>query len=122
MKPLLLTRPNSTDIFVRGQTAQGLAALDELIRHQERVEMLCELVVRPIVIAFHRGVPQRSIHAFDLSVGPRMVGSGETMVDTVFAAEAIKEMRGQQERSGRCDSGGMTELVAIGMGGPSHPR
>lgn len=113
MKTLRLTLPNSTDIFVQRQTTQGLKALGEIIRHQERVEMLFELVVRMIVMASHRGVLERAIHAFDLPVGPRVVGFREAMVDTVVAAEAIKEMRGQPGGRAGAIAGSMTELTAV---------
>ncbi len=65
------------------------------------------------MIAFDRGVLQRPIHAFDLPIGPRMVGFREAMFDRMSAAEAIKEMWGQQGGRAGAIAGGMTELTAV---------
>ena len=44
------------------------------------------------MIAFDGGVFNGAVHAFDLSVGPRMFDLGETVFDFVFLADAIKEV------------------------------
>src|SRR6476646_11784390 len=45
-----------------------------------------------IVIALDGGLLERSVHPFDLAVGPWMVGLGETMLDLVLAADTIEHV------------------------------
>jgi hypothetical protein len=73
--------------------------------------MLFELVVCMRLITFHFGVPYCPIHVFDLPISLRMVGFGEAMVDSVVAAEAIKEMRGQHGGRAGTTARSMTELT-----------
>ena len=54
--------------------------------------MLFELAMSFIVIALDGGLFERSVHPFDLAVGPWMVGLGETMLDLVLAAHAIEHV------------------------------
>ena len=45
-----------------------------------------------VVVLFHRGVFERTVHAFHLTIGPGMVGFGEAMVDAKLLADALKDM------------------------------
>lgn len=45
-----------------------------------------------VVIFFHGGVFERTVHAFDLPVAPGMVGFGQSMVDARFLADAVKDV------------------------------
>jgi hypothetical protein len=47
--------------------------------------VLFELAMGFIVIALDGGLLERSVHPFDLAVGPWMVGLGETMLDLVLS-------------------------------------
>lgn len=47
----------------------GLDALGEVIGHQEDLEMLFELAMRPVVVAVDGRVLQSVIHSLDLAVG-----------------------------------------------------
>lgn len=52
-----------------------------------------------------------------------MVGFGEAMFNGMFAAETIKEMRGQQGGlAGTIAGGGMTELTAVVRHGSYRER
>ena len=50
------------------------------------------MVVAVLVVALDGCVLDGSVHPFDLSVRPGMVGLGEAVIDTVGAADAIKGM------------------------------
>lgn len=46
-----------------------------------------------IVISFDRRLLERAVHAFDLAIGPRMVGLCEAMLDPVLPAAQRERMR-----------------------------
>jgi hypothetical protein len=43
---------------------------------QEELEMRLELFVGFVLVAFHCGVFEGTVHALDLTIGPRVVWSG----------------------------------------------
>jgi len=43
-----------------------------------------------MVIAFHGRLFQRSVHSLDLAVGPGMVDFGQTVLNSMFATNALK--------------------------------
>jgi hypothetical protein len=45
-----------------------------------------------IVICLHRRFLERPVHAFDLAIGPRMVGFGQPRINPILLADAIKDM------------------------------
>ena len=56
------------------------------------MEVLPELVVAVVVIAFDGGVLDGAVHPFDLPVGPRMVRFGEPVLDAMLAADLVEPM------------------------------
>ena len=52
-----------------------------------------QLVVRLVEIAFDGGVLDGSVHAFDLAVGPRVLGLSEAMIDIVLSAGVFEGVR-----------------------------
>ena len=44
------------------------------------------------MVAFNGGVLDGTVHRFDLTIGPRMVGLGESMLNTVFATYLVEAM------------------------------
>jgi diguanylate cyclase (GGDEF)-like protein len=75
--------------------------------------VLSELAMRVVVIAPDGCLFERPVHSLDLTVGPRMVGLGEAMIDVVLAADTIEHV--QPVASGRAGSmlNAVTELDAI---------
>ena len=55
--------------------------------------MLFELAMSVIVIALDGRLLKRTIHSFDLAVGPWVVGFSEAMLDLVLAADAIEHVQ-----------------------------
>ena len=70
--------------------------------------MLPELLVDFVLVAADGGFFQRPFHPLDLTVGPRVVGLGEAVLDAVFEADAVELV--DHVASGR--SGAMLRHVA----------
>ena len=52
-----------------------------------------QLVVGLVVVAFDGCVLDGSVHAFDLAIGPGMLGLGQAMIDTVLGAGVFEGVR-----------------------------
>ncbi len=84
--------PAFADVFVRCEAPQGFQPLGEVVGRQESGEVLAKLVVAVVVVAADGRFFERSIHAFDLAVGPRVIDLGQPVFDGRFAAGALKDM------------------------------
>jgi hypothetical protein len=91
-KALGLFVPAVTDVLIRGESCERFKSLREVIGHQERMQMLFQVVMGLVVILFHGGVFARAVHAFDLAIGPGMVGFGQPMGDAILTTATIKDM------------------------------
>lgn len=69
------------------ETVQGLEPTGEVVGCQEVREVRSQLIVCFVVEPFHRRVLDRSVHSLDLTVGPRMVGLGQLVLDPVGFAD-----------------------------------
>src|SRR3546814_2937174 len=56
--------------------------------------MRSELLMALVVVAPDGGLLDGSVHAFGLSVGPGLVGFGETVFDAVLTASHVEHVRG----------------------------
>jgi hypothetical protein len=54
--------------------------------------MLFQAVMGLVVVLFHSGIFERTVHAFDLAIRPGMVGFSQPMVDAILLTDAIKDM------------------------------
>ena len=79
--------PFSTDEFVGCQAVEGLESLGVVVGEQEGVQMVIELRRCLIMIEFDGGIFDRSIHSFDLAVGPRTGYQSAAVFDVVLDAE-----------------------------------
>ena len=91
-KPCWLFVPALTDVLIGCESFERFESLREVISHQESLEMLFQVVVGLIVVLFHGGLFERAVHPFDLAIGPRMVGLGQPMVNTMLVTNPIKDM------------------------------
>ena len=92
---LELTRafcPAFADVFVRCEASQCFQPLGEVVGRQESGEMLSKLIVAVVVIAADSRFFERSIHAFDLAVGPWVIDLGQPVFNGRLAAGALKDM------------------------------
>lgn len=63
--------PYFADIFVRGKALEPFESFGEAVGQKEVLRVDFQLIVRGVIIPFYRGFSDRSVHAFDLAVGPR---------------------------------------------------
>jgi hypothetical protein len=73
--------PELADVLVRRETFERLEVLGEVVRGNEVPEVASKLVMGFVIEAFDRRILDRPVHAFDLAIGPRMLGLGEAMID-----------------------------------------
>ncbi len=90
--------PGLADVFVWRQSFECLEPSGEVVGHDEVAEVGSPPVVSVVVIAFDRGLLKGSVHALDLSVGPRVIGFGQAVFDPVTLAGAVKRMTAQHGR------------------------
>ena len=69
------------DELVRGEAAEGFEAFGVVVGVEESGEVAAEMGVGEVVIVADGGVFDGAIHAFDLAVGPGMVGLGQAVID-----------------------------------------
>src|SRR5258708_25237446 len=78
------------DGFVWFEAAKGLESPSEVVGCDEVRQVRFELFVGVIEEAFDGGFLDGAVHAFDLSVGPGMVGLGQTVADAMTKTGAIE--------------------------------
>jgi hypothetical protein len=72
--------PALTDVLMGCESFEHFESLHKVTGHQESVHILFQVVIGLVVILFHGGVFERTVHAFDVAIGPKMVGSGAAIV------------------------------------------
>jgi hypothetical protein len=70
----------------KGVRPLSVQASAEIVGVDEVGEMPPQLIVIVVVITFDGRVLDRSVHPFDLTVGPGMIDLGEAVFDAVFTA------------------------------------
>ena len=91
-KAFWLFLPAFADVLIRCKSCERFESLREIIGHQEGLQMLFQVVMSLVVMLFHGGLFERTVHPFHLAVGPGMVGFGQPMVNTILMTDAIKDM------------------------------
>ena len=77
-------------MFVGCEAAQGLQPAAVVIGVHEELKVLPELVVAVVVVAFDGGILDGAVHAFDLAVGPGVVGLGKPVLDAMLATDLVE--------------------------------
>ena len=85
-----LFRPNLTDVLVRCETLEGLKTLGEVVGSDDVREMSLQLVMGFVVEALDRRVLDGAVHPLDLTIGPRVLGLCQAMIDVVASARYLK--------------------------------
>ena len=78
--------------LVGGEAIKGLQSPGEVVGGDEVGKMPNELIVRFVVISLDGRVLDCPVHPLDLSIGPRMIGLGQSMFDPMFPTGAIERM------------------------------
>ena len=91
-KPFRLGCSDFADVFVGCQAAQGLQPSAVIIGVDEVLEMGRQLGMAVIVIAFDCCLLDRTVHAFDLTVGPWVLRLGKPVFDVMAPTSAVEGM------------------------------
>jgi hypothetical protein len=84
--------PDFADVFVGRQASQRFKPTTIVVGIDEVVEMGCQLGMAIIVIAFDGCLLARAIYAFDLAIGPGVLGLSEPVFDIMPPTGAIEGM------------------------------
>ena len=85
-------RPEFAEVFVGREAFEGLESPGEVVGVEEVVQVRFELVVGVVEVSLDGGVFDGSVHAFDLPIGPGMVGLGQPVFDSMNETEPVKGM------------------------------
>jgi hypothetical protein len=105
--------PAGADELIGSEAGESLETLGEVVSVEEGGEVFAQLGVIVVVIGAHGGFLDGAVHAFDLAVGPGMVGLGEAMLDAMAAAGPVERMSSQQGRGALAVLGQIGELDAV---------
>jgi hypothetical protein len=104
--------PARTDELERREAGQGFESFCEVVGVEEGGEVFLELSMGLVMIGANCCFLDRAIHAFDLAVGPRVVGLGEAVIDIVASTREFESVSPEDLASGqgqldvlRCRSG-----------------
>ena len=92
-KALWFVLPVLDDVFIGCESLQCFESFGEVVGIHEVVQVFSELLVIFIIGAFDGGLFECSVHAFDLTIGPRMLGFCQAVLGLMFEADASKDMR-----------------------------
>src|SRR5438874_11760103 len=85
-----MKRPGSFVQASQMSPFQDLETASEVVGRDEVGQMRSELLVTVIVIAIDRRFLEGTVHALDLTIGPRVVGFGQAVFDTVGSADLVE--------------------------------
>ena len=80
------------DELVGSQALEGLQPSPEVIGADEVGEVISQLFVVVVVKAFDGRLLDRAVHAFDLTVRPRVLDLGEPVLNLMLAADPVEDV------------------------------
>ena len=75
-------------------------ALGEVVGGDEGQDMSLQAFQVVVVVDLDRGVLDRAVHPLGLAIGPRVVGLGQPVLDAMFDADAVEDVRTEQACAG----------------------
>ncbi len=78
--------------FVGGKSSEGFEPSSEVAGVDEVGAVLPEVLVGLVIEALDGCLLEGSVYAFDLAVGPGMVGFGQTMIEVCSCAGQLEGM------------------------------
>src|SRR5271170_202482 len=91
--------PAFADELVGCEATESLQTFGEVVSGDEVGEVCSELLMVVVVIALNGGLFDGAVHALHLTVGPGMIGLGQSMVDAMQKTDPVKRVTA--EASGR---------------------
>lgn len=82
--------PEFAEIFVRREAFERLESSSEVVGFEEVCQVRFELDMGVVEVSLDGGVFDGSVHAFDLPVGPGMVGFSQSVFDSMKVADAVE--------------------------------
>ena len=82
--------PAQTDVLIRGEAGEGFEAFGKVVGVEESGEVRAELIVVFVVVRAHGGLFERAIDAFNLAIGPGVVGTREAVLDVEFSTSQLE--------------------------------
>ena len=92
--------PCITDDLVGRSPSQGLEMLCEVVGCDEGQDMGLKAFQAIVVEDLHRGFLDGSVHSLSLAICPGVIGLSEPMLDAVFDAHAIEDVRAKEAAAG----------------------
>ena len=77
---------------LRRESPEGLQAATVIVGIDEVVEVGCQLGMAVVMVAFDGRFLDRSIHPFDLTVGPGMLDLGQPVLDVMLVADPVEDV------------------------------
>ena len=105
--------PDFADVFVRCEAFERLEASAVIVGADEVGEVALQLTMAIVVIALDGGFLDRSVHAFDLAIRPRMLDLGQPMLNAILMAAHVKHVRYVLGRWTICVARRKRELNAV---------
>src|SRR5579871_275159 len=105
--------PGFADEFIRGKASKRFESSGEVVSCHEISQVLAKLSVAVIVEAVNGGLFDGAIHAFDLSVGPRVIGFGQAMIDSMPKANPVKRVPTETSGWSRAILGQISKLDSV---------
>ena len=90
-----LCLPFLPDELCWSEALEGFESSGVVVGVDEQIKVSAQLVVVLIEIAFDGGFLDRSVHALDLAIRPRMVGFGQAVFDLVGVADHVEAMHAE---------------------------
>lgn len=84
--------PAFADELVGRQAFEGFQSSAIIVGVDEVIKVSFELVVVVIMIAFDGCFFDRSVHALDLAIGPRVFDFGEAVLDVILVADPVEDV------------------------------
>src|SRR6187200_1180212 len=89
-EPLRLDCPLFAGELVGCETLEGFEPATKVVGGNEVVEVAPELRMAAVVVALNGGLFDGPVHPLDLTVGPRVIGLGQPMLDAIAAAGSVE--------------------------------
>ena len=78
--------PEFAEVFVGREAFERLESSGEVVGSEEVCQVRFEVVMGVVEVSLDRSVLDGPVHALDLPVGPRVVGLGEPVFDSMKVA------------------------------------
>jgi hypothetical protein len=89
-------RPGLADDLIGCSPFQGLQVLGEVVGGDEGQDMGLQAMQIVVVEDLDCGVLDGAVHSLGLSVGPRVIGLGQPVLDAVLHADSVEDVGSQE--------------------------